>query len=110
MRAGRLDRRVTLQRLSVSRDGAGAALHAYTDVATVWAAVEPVKGDEFAQADKTMSSVSHRLLLRYRADVEPTWQVLYGRRRFAIQAVLNSQESRRELQLMCREIRTGEVP
>jgi SPP1 family predicted phage head-tail adaptor len=110
MRAGRLDRKVTLQRLSVAQTGSGAAKHAYTDVATVWAAVEPLKGEEFHEAAKTVSAVTHRLLLRYRADVEPTWRILYGLRRFAISAVLNSGEGRRELQLMCRELPNGEEP
>jgi SPP1 family predicted phage head-tail adaptor len=108
MRAGRLDRRVTLQMLSVPRDTTGAAKHAYTDVKTVWAAVEPLRGQEFHEAAKFASEVSHRVVIRYYAAVEPTWRVLYGRRLFAVQAVLNLTEARKEMQLMCRELLTGE--
>lgn len=46
MRAGRLDRRITIQGQSVSQSDSGQEIITWVDVATVWAAMLPVRGGE----------------------------------------------------------------
>jgi SPP1 family predicted phage head-tail adaptor len=108
MRGGRLRRRVTLMMPSVSRDTTGAAKHAYTDVQTVWAGVEPLRGQEFHEAAKHSSEAEIRVVIRHRDDVAPTWRLKYGTRTLEIVAVIPVMEQRREIQLMCRELQSGE--
>ncbi len=78
LRAGQLDRRITLQRPVPTRDSYGAELVAWQDLATVWAKVEPMGGDEGFRADQPTARQVTRFTIRYRAGVAPAMRVLYG--------------------------------
>lgn len=108
MRAGRLNRRVELQRPSHSQDGVGQDQRRFTPAATVWAAVEPLKGEELFQAQKLVAEVTTRIVLRYRKDIDATWRVKFRDRLLKVESVINPRSDLRELQLMCKEIPTGE--
>lgn len=66
MKAGKMDRRVTLQRATLIDDGMTAsAEQAWQDLGTVWASVTPVSDGEKWRAGATGGSISHRVLVRY---------------------------------------------
>jgi SPP1 family predicted phage head-tail adaptor len=65
LRAGALNRRITLQSRSTGQDTSGGQLLTWTDVATVWAQVEPLNGRELLAAQAVQSSVSHQITIRY---------------------------------------------
>src|SRR5918992_2353622 len=104
MRAGTLKDRVTLQQNTPTQDAGGAPVDSWADVATVWAAIEPLTGREFFDAARVVADVTHRLRIRYRADVTEKMRAIQGSRTFDISAVLEVGR-RRELHLMAREIR-----
>lgn len=104
MQAGRLNRRITLQKQSSVRDTTGQSKITWTDIATVWAAILPLRGREFFEAERLNSEISVRILIRYRPDVSSTWRVKYGARMFDVREIINPEDSRVELQLMCREL------
>ena len=103
MRAGDLRHRVTIQQPVETQNAYGEPVVAWQDVATVWAAVEPLRGREFFDAQQVQARVDHRIRIRYRADVTPKMRVLLGSRAFNIQAVIEPESRRRELHLMCKE-------
>jgi len=108
MRAGELRHRVTLQRLVDGQDEAGQPTQVPQDVATVWAKVEDLTGREYVAARQVpVSEVSTRVTIRWRADVEPSMQVVAGGRTLHVESVLDPGGRRRELQLMCREVAAG---
>lgn len=65
LRAGALNRRITLQSRSTSQDASGGQLLTWTDVATVWANVDPLSGRELLAAQAVQSAVSHQITIRY---------------------------------------------
>ena len=102
--AGRLDKRVTLQSATSARDGHGQPIATWTTVATVWAAVEPIRGREYFSAQQVSAETTHRVTIRWRSGVSPQWRVVFGDRTFRIESVINPRERNERLELMCVEV------
>ena len=102
--AGSLRRRVTLERPALAPDGAGGAERAYTAVARLWAALLPVEpradggGDGSARALAT-----HRLVLRWRPDIDAASRFRLGTRVFNVNAVADADGLRRRLVCLVEE-------
>jgi SPP1 family predicted phage head-tail adaptor len=84
MRAGRLRHRLQLQQVTRTKDEVGGYSSAWTTTATVWGAVEALKGKEFmVSAEETgagqmNSETVLRIIVRYGADwagLDETWRV-----------------------------------
>lgn len=104
MRAGMLRHRVEIQRRAEALDGYGQDTEAWLPVATVWAAIESLRGRELEAAATRLAEVSHKIRIRYRDGIWPEMRVVYGGRVFDIQAVLDPDDRRRELHLYAREV------
>jgi len=104
MEAGKLRHRVALKSKSVTRDTYGGEIITWVTTATVWAAVEPLTGREWLDARQVAAEVTTRIRIRYRSGVVPEMQAVYGAHIYNILAVIQPEENRRELQLMCREV------
>lgn len=76
MRAGRLDRRVTLQRRALTRDVYGGEVPNWTDYATVWAGREDKRGREEFEAGAVRGEAQAVFRLRHRPDVRVEDRVL----------------------------------
>lgn len=102
MNIGKLDRQLTLQAAAVvAQDAFGAPAPAsFTDVATVAAGIEYKPGDEAMQADQLTATQRISFTIRYRADVRPTWQLLYEGKTFQLTDVAEIGR-RRGLLLTC---------
>ena len=104
MRAGALRESVTIQSKSVSRDSYGAETVSWTTHATVWAAIEPLRGQEYLEARRMEAEVDVRIRIRYLSTVTSSMRVSWGSRIFQIVSPpIHVQERQRETQLMCRE-------
>lgn len=105
LNAGRLNRRVTIQVRSDPLDGYGDSRPTWTDVATVWAHVEPLSGKELAEAQVFVADASLNVTIRYRTDVSltPKNRLLLGTRELAIVSVLDKDELHEQLLLLCSE-------
>jgi len=85
--AGRLRHRVILQALvdlldsngdTIQNQDTGEVLRAWQDVATVWAAIEPLSAREFIAAQETQSKVTTKIIIRHR-EVDPAWRAVHMR-------------------------------
>lgn len=106
MRSGNLRHRVTLQQLvagSPQQDAGGAPDEAWTDVVTVWADIQPLKGRELLAAQQVQSEVSGTVRIRYRSGVTPAMRAKFGTRYYDILAAIDPGERHRELLLYTRE-------
>ena len=103
LKAGRLRHRVTLQSAADTADGGGGFTTVWSDVATVWASIEPLKGRERLFAQQLESPVSHRVTLRHRSGVTTAMRVKFGSRILNIRSVINAEERDRALELLCEE-------
>ena len=103
MKAGELRDRVTLQQSdAVNVDGV--PVGDWVDVCTVWAQVVDLSGRELEAQQQTGAEISTRIRIRYRAGLLPQMRALRGARAFDIQAIIDPDGRRRELQLMCKEL------
>lgn len=107
MRAGQLRQRVTIQEKDPTQDEYGEPAPTWSDVATVWAAVEPLRGGEFLEARRLGAEVTTRIRIRYRDGITPEMRVVGGDHTYDIEAVIHVEERQREIQLMCRELLDG---
>jgi len=78
-------------------------------VASVWAAIEPLRGREYTAAMADHAEVTTRIRIRYREDIDRTMIVRYKEpgdpefREFEILHIIHPEFRRKELQLMCKE-------
>ena len=79
MRAGNLRHLVTIQKLTTTRDSFGEPVESWTTFATVHAAVEPLSGREYWQAQQIAAETSLRVRIRYLAGLRPTMRIRHGR-------------------------------
>lgn len=99
--AGALDQRVTLQAKSVARAPNGGEVVTWGDVATVWARVEPIRGNEFFSAAQMQDATDHRVTIRYRSGVTRELRVLWRDQPLDIVGVIDVGARRENLELMC---------
>lgn len=104
MNAGALRHRVTIQRFERVEDEGGGYVEDWKDVATVWAAIKPMRGNERYEAQQVQSTLTHKVIMRYRAGIKPQMRILYGNRVFEIEAVIDVDERHRWLELLCSEV------
>jgi SPP1 family predicted phage head-tail adaptor len=110
---GKLQHRVTIQALVSPTDSNGDPLRGeqgelldpeWTDVATVWAAIEPLSAREFIQSSAMQSQVTARITIRARAGITPAMRAVHGSKVYNIEGVLPDKESGLEyLTLPCSE-------
>ena len=103
MRAGELRHRITLQKPVQTRSSFNELVTTYTDVDTVWAAVEWQSGRRFEAAKQLNAEVQGIIRIRYRSDVRAEWRIKYGDRYIQILSIANVRERDQELQLNCKE-------
>lgn len=107
-RAGQFRQRVTLEREGPAvYDSRGQLESAPQTVATVWARVVPLQGEEAVVARKLEANTSHEVTIRYSSDVAgvtPEWWVVWGSRRLDINQALNPEHRDKEIVLLCAEL------
>lgn len=104
MRSGELRNRITIQQKSVTRDTYGGETVTWTDVATVWAAVEPISGREYFSSQQIQAEVTTRIRIRHKTGITPVMRVSWGTRLYDIISVIEINERNREIHLMCKEV------
>jgi SPP1 family predicted phage head-tail adaptor len=94
---------LTLEELNRVADDGGGFTESWVAVATVFADLRPISGSERVDADRLTGSVTHDVVLRYRAGVVPAMRFREGTRIFQIVAVIDVDEQHRWLQCLCEE-------
>lgn len=104
MRAGQLDKRITIQMPATGSDAYGEPLNGWVNVVDfgdgkVWASIEDMTGREYLAAAAVQASVQSKIRIRYRPGVTAAMRVLHGGGVYNIEAVLG--QDNRQLLLMC---------
>ena len=97
--AGDLRHRVALDRPTVVQDPVtGYLTEGWEEVAQVWGKIAASSARERIAAQAADSTVTGRIVIRYRPDVDATWRVreLATGKVFAIEGVIPDPDSRRE--------------
>jgi SPP1 family predicted phage head-tail adaptor len=110
MRIGALRHKVLVQSFSGAKDTAG---HYDKDndtnwttdaTGTVWGSIEPLSGEELEHARQLVATATHKVTIRYLADLTPDKRIKFGTRIFAVEAPpINIDEGNHTLELLCTE-------
>ena len=106
IRAGKYNKVITLQKRDYDKErksGYGSSRPFWKKFAEVRASVEPLQGREYFSGPFQMGENIVRVRIRYIEGVTRKMHIRYGNRVFDIYSVIDSMESHRELQLMCKE-------
>lgn len=108
MDIGKLNHRVTVQSRTTSKDDYGQELDSWSDVATVWANILPIGGRERLRAMAIESSLTHTVMVRYRAEFKPPLQmgakrIIYQGRIFNIVSARDVDEAHKYIIFDCTE-------
>ena len=88
LESGKLRHRVRIEAYAEQRDSSGEVIQdqetgevlmAWQELATVWAAVEPLSAREFIQSAATQSQVTARITIRQRDDLLPSMRLVHVR-------------------------------
>lgn len=101
MRAGLLNRQITIEQRTDAQDSFGQPVPGWTPLATEWAAVEADRGREYFAAAQIQAVAPVRFRIRYRSDVTPRHRVSYAGKLYDIKAVVDAYARERELHLYC---------
>ena len=108
MRAGRLNKRVLIQRKSVTRAGNGEEVVTWVDLVTttddhrVWGSIMPIRGREFFAAAQMQGAADCKITIRYRTDVTRAMRILHGETIYTLTAEpINVGSKNESLELMC---------
>lgn len=107
---GRLDKRITIQRRSSTKDSYGQEIDSWTTIAQVWAQVKPMGGRERMRTAAMVveSILTHTVTVRYSDSLMPpleadAWRILYGSRILNISSSRDVEEDKRFIEFDCTE-------
>lgn len=110
MRAGELRHRITIDYPTASQDAFGEETPVtWVTLETVWAAAEPLTGQEryLDPAAQRVAEATFRFRIRYRDDVTHQMRVSWRSRTFNILEVRNIMGRDWEMYLLCKELPDG---
>lgn len=100
---GALRTELMLQQCTTTQDDSGGLVETWSDVAALMARIEPVAAVSRFGADQTLETKTHRITLRFRADVASGMRFVRGPRSFMIVTVHDPDERGRYLLCRVRE-------
>ncbi|MFN9476363.1 phage head closure protein [Acidovorax sp.] len=101
LRAGSLNRRITIQQPAEVQDALGQPIPGWVDVASVWADIRMKSGLEAIKAGAPVSTVQASIRIRYREGVTAGMRVVHNLVAYNIQAVMPDVSGRMYLDLAC---------
>ena len=108
MNIGRLRHQVSIQRMNLVKDDiSGGTLHWSTiPIATVWAAIEPMRSKELIALKTVHAEVTHKITMRYLQSfkiVPGKYRIQFGTRYFSISSVINPDERNISYEILASE-------
>ena len=104
LKAGKYNKVIDLQKQVIEQNDYGGIVSKWRTISNVRAAVEPLQGREFFSGAVPLGENIVRVRVRYGIEVDRTMRVKYGTRLLEITNIIDSKESHRELQLICKEL------
>lgn len=99
IRAGRLNRRITLQSLTTADDAFGEPVETFATLANVWARVFTMGAKETLSADAERTQGSVIFQIRYRTDITERNRVVWGTDTYDIEGVQDAEGARKRLDI-----------
>lgn len=103
MNIGTMKERVALQAPQEMRSPTGEATLSWVTEATVWASVDGLSSRDILQAQQASVIASHKIVIRYRATVNPQYRILWRGKTLEIASV-SERDNRTRLELLVHEV------
>jgi SPP1 family predicted phage head-tail adaptor len=87
LRAGDLDRRITIERPAAAQNGFGEDVPSWAEVATVWASKRDLTGAEYFRAASINAEITTRFRLRYLAGLTADMRIVIGSEIYVIASI-----------------------
>lgn len=101
MRAGQLNRRISLQHKQDFKNDAGDIVKSWAELSKTWARKIDISGRELEAAMAISPEVAVKFLVRYREDVEHGMRIVLEGKAYHVISALDKKGSRDELQIYC---------
>jgi SPP1 family predicted phage head-tail adaptor len=105
VRAGKLNRRVTIQRPVPDRNEVGEDIITWETLGVVWASIEPIKGREALIANQLLAEMDTRIRIRWSEsvqDISEKWRLVHQGLIYNIVSIANINLGNKELEIMCK--------
>jgi SPP1 family predicted phage head-tail adaptor len=102
MKAGILNSRVAIKRLTQVQDETGQMIDDWVTLAEVWANIRHLSGLEAVRQGLSESEVNASIRIRYRSDIDAGMAVVWGGTTYDVRAMLPSAESKEFTDLICK--------
>lgn len=100
MRAGRLNKLISICKLVETQNEYGEAEKSFTEVSQRWASIEPISANEHYINAKEQTQITHKIEMRYLQGLNEADIAIYNGRKFNIKSVINPKEKNEKLILM----------
>jgi SPP1 family predicted phage head-tail adaptor len=102
---GAMRQRLSLDAAVESTDASGALQTTWSPLGDIWGQITPASsGDRFV-ADRQEETITHRILIRWRSDVQSGMRLRLGGRSFLVHSAFDPDERQRVLICRCEEIK-----
>ncbi len=99
-----LTEQITIQRPAKIDDEGGGKRVVWQDVATVWARIKPVSSRERFFAGQNVAEISHKIYIRYRADIKNNMRISRGADHYLVDSIIDVEGGHIYLELLCTEV------
>jgi len=99
IKSGDLKHSVTIQQKSFTRKSGGGQTVVWQTFATVFARIIPRNQSEYLRAMQFEAQTTHRMIIRYRSDLNHNMRIKLGSRYFNVQSIIDIEEAHRWLQI-----------
>jgi len=100
---GALNKRITVQELIKTPDGGGGFSQVWQSVASnpnIYAMVKPVSSSEQLSFHKLENNITHRIIIRYRADLNTAMRIINGTAVYDIKSIINIEGRNEYLEIL----------
>ena len=105
-RIGKLRHKVLIQADGGSRDAHNQITPSWSTISggTVWANVEPLRGNSLYESEMVLTEISHKVTMRYLSTVTEQHRIVHDGRNLQIVHGINVEESNWMLECLCKEV------
>ena len=102
---GVMRQRLSLDAAVESTDESGALQTTWSSLGDIWGQIVPASSGDRFLADRQEETITHRILIRWRSEVQSGVRFRLGDRTFAVRSAFDPDERQRVLICRCEEIK-----
>lgn len=100
----RLNKRITIQEKTITKDGFGGYQESWSNVKTLWAEIKPISNLDSFEANKIEEKITYIITIRYFESLTTLNRIKYDNRIFNIVGIINPLENNQTMQIEAEEI------